>query len=206
MDNDVQHCIDIIVNRALCYFYEEIKTRDLSGKAHMWVCSAYPDDKYATVNEPYRRIVTKESPSVIFNSAMCTITSPTVIDDIVTDVISNVYLTYQSIYETFINTRLNAWTAIDSINFQTRHEIGHVVCDQSLIGKTVDEWNNNSAGQDAAYESLPKLRRNASYDSRLKWYLMYNQLPIEKMANEIMGITEEDIIEDYKRLHRKKGK
>lgn len=32
---------------------------------------------------------------------------------------------------------------------------------------------------------------------------MFNSLPCERQANELVGITEQDIIDDFKRTHRK---
>lgn len=113
-----------------------------------------------------------------------------------------VYMSYEQFYALVIDCQLNFDNVLKCMQFTLRHEMGHII-DKNVqcIGKTVAEWNEISYQVEEEYKKFPKMRKNASYENRLKWYKEYLQLPYEKRANDYVGITEQDIVEDWKRTH-----
>lgn len=123
-------------------------------------------------------------------------------DDIIVGLMTGIYMSYESLYEVIINCRLDFDLAYESMKFCIKHEIGHILDDQHFIGRSISEWNNDADNILKSYNNMRKLRKNASYKSRLQWWLDYNHLPSELAANNLVGITDNDIIEEYMRTHR----
>ena len=90
--------------------------------------------------------------------------------------------------------------ALKTMEFTLRHEIGHIIVKNKFVGKPMKEWDKVDYEESIGYNGMPTLRKNASKQARLEWLLQYNSLPSEKAANDAVGITEEDIIEDFNRL------
>lgn len=121
-------------------------------------------------------------------------------DRIIKSVTSEVYISLQEIYAILIDTELDFDKALKTMEFTLRHEIGHIIVKNKFVGKAMKEWDDVDDEESIGYNGMPTLRKNASKQSRLKWLLQYNSLPSEKAANDAVGITEEDIIEDFNRL------
>lgn len=116
----------------------------------------------------------------------------------------HVYWSYEDLYRLLIECDLDYDKTFESIKFTLRHEMGHIIDYNSrFIGKNINDWNKYVSDCEEIEQVIPKLRKNASYEKRMQWYLIYNSLPCEKQANEAVGITQQDIIDDYKRTHRK---
>lgn len=125
-------------------------------------------------------------------------------DNIIKSIECGVYWSYEDLYRLLIECELDYYRAFESVKFTLRHEMGHILDYKNrFIGKNIEEWINHSSGCEQAETLIPKLRKNASYMKRMRWYLMFNSLPCERQANELVGITEQDIIDDFKRTHRK---
>lgn len=123
-------------------------------------------------------------------------------DQIVEFVGGGVYMSYENFYALIIDCQLNFDNVLECMRFTLRHEMGHII-DKNIqcLGKTVREWNRINDIEVANLKKFPKMRKNASYENRLKWYREYLQIPQEKRANDYVGITDEDIIADWSRTH-----
>lgn len=125
-------------------------------------------------------------------------------EQIVESVFSRTFMSYESLYNLMIECELNFRDIDDSLEFILSHEMGHiVVANQQYIGMTAGEWNTMHDECIAQVNSLPKLRKNASYKNRLKWFQSYFNIPAEKAANAAVGITNADIIKHFQRLREK---
>lgn len=123
-------------------------------------------------------------------------------EQIVSGLRCGIFMSYEMLYSLLIDCELDFNNALESMKFSLRHELGHVIDHyQSDIGITVSEWNRGYEQGEKESLCIPKLRQNASYKNRLRWYRMYNELPSEKRANDAVGITNEDIVADWKRTH-----
>lgn len=125
-------------------------------------------------------------------------------DAVIEDINAHIYMSYEQLYQLMIECRMNLDDLMKSMKFTIRHELGHILYYRNrFIGKTIREWNEHAVEQDNGYKHAKKLRKNASFESRLNWYIYYNtELPYEKAANDAVGITVQDIIDDYYRTHR----
>lgn len=109
------------------------------------------------------------------------------------------YMSYENLYGLILECEMDFDRVNRCLKFIMRHEMGHII-DKHLnfVGKTAGEWNLGYAKVSEEEASMPKLRKNASYASRLKWLRRYFQLPAEKLANELAGITDDDIVEYWR--------
>lgn len=121
-------------------------------------------------------------------------------DRIIEYVRSIVMMSYEELYGTIIDCELDFDEAFESMKLWLRHELGHVIEKQKFIGKTMSEWNQHLAENPSSDTLMPRLDRDASLEDTLKWFLEYHRIPVEKAADDAVGITEEDIIEDFNRL------
>lgn len=125
-----------------------------------------------------------------------------VLEQIVEQVGGGVYMSYEKLYSLVIDCQLNFDNVLKCMEFTLRHEMGHVIDKNVMcLGKTVGEWNRIHDIEVTELRKFPNLRKNASYENRLKWYKEYLQIPQEKRANEYVGITDEDITADWERTH-----
>lgn len=109
------------------------------------------------------------------------------------------YMSYENLYGLILECEMDFDRVDRCLEFMMRHEMGHVIDKQlNFVGKTIGEWNLGYEKVKQEEASMPKLRKNASYASRLKWLRQYFQLPAEKLANELVGITDEDIVEYWR--------
>ena len=123
---------------------------------------------------------------------------------IVTEIAGGVFMSNESLYQMIISCKLDFDKVFECMKFSLLHELGHFIDHfDNCMNKTVEEWNSFVNTNKEDYKQMPKLRRNASYEKRLEWYLLYNNIPVERRANEAVGITEEDIIKDFKCTHHK---
>lgn len=119
-------------------------------------------------------------------------------DQIVEEVSGGVFMSREKLYSLIIECELDFEKALECMKFTLRHELGHVIdVLRSCIGITVREWNERASSEKGEEKLIPEMRKNASKENRLKWYLQYSDLPREKKANEAIGITKDDIIQDW---------
>ncbi len=200
MDNIMRYNIDLLIKKSFDYWYYLKDVYNVTGKGNG-----------ITIFPSYDKNIPEEIVSILDNSRMVTVCQSLGNNDpkippekrIVEDVDAHVYMTYQSLYQLIIECRLDFDEIYESMKFTLRHEMGHILDHRQYIGRTCKEWNDKCDKNKILQKQVPHLRRNASYKKRLEWYLMYNQNPVEKVANDFVGITEEDIIADYKRTHYK---
>lgn len=123
-------------------------------------------------------------------------------DRIVTEIGGGVFMSYEELYSLIIECELDFEKALESMKFALKHEMGHIIDAHVIrIGNNIEEWNKNIEINNEESKKVSKLRKNASYENRLKWYKEYFQIPQEKRANDYVGITEDDIIADWARTH-----
>lgn len=103
-------------------------------------------------------------------------------------------------YFRIIQCNLDFDKVIESLKFSIRHEVGHIIhlrktyigTKYAILKKDQDEYLKQKI-------SLPKLRKNASNKSLIEWTFKFFEIPMEKAANEAVGITKDDIIKDCER-------
>lgn len=120
---------------------------------------------------------------------------------IVEDTLTEAYVSYESLYRLIIDCGLDFDKVEILLRFIMRHEMGYAITKHTrLVGKTIADWNSENDRHRLELVTLPKLRKNASYNSRLNWLRQYFELPDEKVANDIVGITDDDIVEYWQQL------
>lgn len=116
-------------------------------------------------------------------------------DDIIDDIISYVYVPIENIFKTFIDSSYDYNYLMEYFDMILLHEIGHIIyARKNYIGKSINDIMELDEINEELKMRIPKLRKNASRKSRIKWYRSYFSLPIEKGANDSVGITIDDII------------
>lgn len=142
-----------------------------------------------------------------FAGQMVTKTTVTTESDTIVDMCFHVYTSYESLYGVIIDHNMDYDESLKDLMFVTRHEVGHMLLNRKYIGKSLGEWNEHRKVTSDEYNSRMKvrLRKNASYKTRLDWFIDYMDSPVEKAANEAVGITTEMCIENFNTVY-KKGK
>lgn len=121
-------------------------------------------------------------------------------DAIVTGTLNKVYMSFQELFELVIDCHMDYDKALESMKYLIRHEIGHILSYREMfVGKRYGESQKYNDELEAEYENVPKLRKNASLKSRKTYSLAYMHVTHERLANEAVGITDEDIIADFNR-------
>lgn len=196
--NKIQRYVNVLYSESLKYFNECLDKYNLSSEWNRFILfdALYTDKGVEEIRKEkmYNRMLTfamiyGDPESETFNTD----------DHIIEEIDQTVYMSQQAFYETIIACLMDSATIIDTMKFTIRHEIGHILYNRTFIGKTSKEWYDKIDAYDQDYH--PKLRKNASMKTRLKWLLDYMNNPEEKMANSMVGITEEELIEDFYRTH-----
>lgn len=121
-------------------------------------------------------------------------------DEIIEDVIVDIYISNEQLYFLLIECNLDFDKAFECMKFGIRHEVGHIInIRKSYIGAPIRIWKKSFDEYSNHNLSLPKLRKNASNKSVIQWTLKYLEIPMEKAANEAVGITKDDIIKNCER-------
>lgn len=117
-------------------------------------------------------------------------------DQIVDDTWIRAYVGYEALYRLIIECELDFDRVKACLRFVMRHEMGYAIGKHMrLVGKTIKDWDLENDRHRLDRTTLPKLRKNASHNSRLNWLRCYFELPDEKTANDIIGITDDDVVE-----------
>lgn len=121
--------------------------------------------------------------------------------DIIKSLDAHIYLSKEDLLDIVISCEMNFCNALKCLKLIMLHEIGHVIDNRKYIGLTVDEFKK-SAKRSKEDGKVSKLRVNASLDNLIKWSLERNNLvESERLANEAVGITDDDIINFIKTLN-----
>lgn len=117
-------------------------------------------------------------------------------DDMIIQYIKScVYMSYENLFELVLDCEMRWDDVLESLKHAVRHELGHVLyARETYIGRPHDEWLEYI--QETNGYDIKLLRKNASLKNRIQFILDYMHIPHEKKANDIVGITDEDIIAD----------
>lgn len=145
---------------------------------------------------------TKNVPDVVFDdddyTIMCVCHVPSGDNNIIEIIKSTIYMHKMQLMKMIIDYGLDIDRINSAMEYYIKHEFGHVIDVQSHIGSTPDEWN----ARISPYPNpMKKLRKNASFENILKWSLEYDRLPSEKIANEYVGLIEQDTINYLRDLY-----
>lgn len=196
--NKIQKFVNSIYSEMSRYFNELLQQYNLSRKWNKLILynALYSNEDIEDIrkNKLYNRMLTyatiyADPKSKEFDTDDC----------IVEEVNQIVYMSYQAFYEIIISCMMDYDSIISTMKFTLKHEIGHILYNRTFIGKPVREWFSKIDQYPQNYP--PKLRKNASMENRLKWILEYNEIEEEVNANTQVGITKEDIIEDFYRTN-----
>lgn len=111
------------------------------------------------------------------------------------DIDAIIYIPVEQILRNLIDFDLNTEVLIEYYDTIIRHEIGHIVYNKNrFVGVTTAETDVMMSEDRKLELDMPKLRRNASLKSRLGWVERWFNLPTEKMANELGGVSIDEII------------
>lgn len=197
MDSKTIRKIDDLIERSFDFWYE-LREKYGLGNDPISV-TFYPIDAFADFKEEIQESLLTQK-----NSRCNSVISCTYSDGIISHVTGAVYWSYESLYRLLIECELDYDRTFESMKFTLRHEMGHILdYKKRFIGQNIQSWNKYNEDSVVQNKLMPTLRRNAKYENRLRWYLIFNSLPAEKNANNEVGITEQDIIDDFKRTHRK---
>lgn len=199
MDKHISKMINHITDHGITYFEDMIEKYDCESLQQYTRLTFYPytyiDDK---ITEAILNISNIGGRPMMFVNSGVLINNDT---EVIYGIESNIYMSYESLYELIITCRMNIDDILKSLEFMIRHEIGHVIADHNkFYGKSVEEWNEQNMN---FYSSVKKIRKNASFKNRLEWYINYQMnIPEERAANDAVGITEQDVIDDFLRTHQ----
>lgn len=115
-------------------------------------------------------------------------------DGIITRISSDTYIRFEDLMSVAVDFNLNVDKIIEYYRVMLRHEFGHIIVSMNNdIGKSIDEIR-------AEYQrlrqqgNLPKLKIDASMESRLNWLICDMSQPSEKSANDAVGLSMDEII------------
>ena len=135
-----------------------------------------------------------------------------VVDDeslLITDIGGDIYIPTELILSNYICFNCNKELLSEYYCHILKHEFGHILhARESLIGRLYNDgrtFDDYFAANMVCERNLPKLRTNSSLENRLRFFVAYNNMPLEKGANDMVGISNEEI-EYWERLRLKGGK
>lgn len=139
------------------------------------------------------------------NSLMTTIANGSYTgEDEATGIISHVksVITMKEVelYRILLTTEMDMDETKAVLHLALRHEMGHVIDFSNFIGRQPSEWHEYFDNDREVKAARPKLRKNASVESRIRDFLRYNHICAEVNANKIAGITDEDWIDYWCKL------
>lgn len=115
--------------------------------------------------------------------------------NVIYDIDAIIYVPVEQILRNLIDFDLNTEILIEYYDVIIRHEIGHIIhIKNSFIGSTTGEVEDMMDEVMNMESDMPKLRRNASLKSRINWIKNWFSLPAEKMANDLGGVSMDEII------------
>lgn len=115
-------------------------------------------------------------------------------DTIVEGLKVEVYMPLEQLYYIIIKCELNFDKALKYIKICLKHEMGHVIYENSVyVGKTYTEWMNGYNKSKNDYNSLPEIKADSNDEYLFNRFNKFFSLSGEKEANDIVGITKEDI-------------
>ena len=115
-------------------------------------------------------------------------------DGIITRIRSETYIRFEDLMSVAVDFNLNVDKIIEYYRVMIRHEFGHIVVSMNNdIGKPIDEISaeNQRLRQQG---NLPKLKIDASMESRLNWLISHMSQPSEKSANDAVELSMDEII------------
>lgn len=123
--------------------------------------------------------------------------------DIIKEIIGEIYMAYEDLYLLIIELGMDRNKIMESMKFNLRHELGHVISYNNILrGKTLDDFEEIHMEYERDVSNMKRPRKNASFDSRFKWWLNYHtNIHLEKLANDVVGITEQDLIDEFHRTN-----
>lgn len=196
MDNNLLKKINGLIEKSFMYL-SQLQTQ--YGFTNIEL-SIYP---WTYTNDDIKCQINSNGPSAMMFT-LITIDEVNVYDDGNKDIkkmVGHIYMPYEQLYQLLIECDLDYDKTFECMKFTIRHEVGHIIAaNNKYVGKHPDEWNKHcNDGFD--YSNFPKVRKNATFENRCKWFVKYNfEIPAEKEANEAVGITPEEIIENCKRM------
>lgn len=155
----------------------------------------------------YFTFFTKESkldvdiePAVMFVAIDC------ITDDEKSDIVkalhAKIYLSKEDLLDVLVACNMNFNNTLSYLKFVLLHEIGHVIDNRKYIGLTIDEFRRRA--ENSKVGKVSKLRINASLDNVINYTLEYNNLiESERLANQAVGITDNDIVKFVKMVSGK---
>lgn len=149
----------------------------------------------------YFTFFTKESkldvdiePAIMFVAINCMTDEKS---DIVQSLHAKIYLSKEDLLDVLVACNMNFNNTLSCLKLVLLHEIGHVIDNRKYIGLTIDEFRRR--GENSKVGKVSKLRINASLDNVINYTLEYNNLiESERLANEAVGITDDDIVKFVK--------
>lgn len=122
-------------------------------------------------------------------------------EGVIAAVNTSTYYSYEEFFHTLLKVRMDYDKFKEYTEIVIRHEIGHALQFQEFVGKTFDDFGAFFRDARKDYDSMPRLRKNASNKSSLEWKLKYHKIPAEADANRRVGLTEDDIIKSFWLIH-----
>lgn len=121
-------------------------------------------------------------------------------NQIIQQVRNRIFMSFEKLYSLVLDCEMDFNRVTECLTFVLRHEFGHVLDMQRFIGQNIDIVD------DLEKENTMDLgirgRKNMSLKNRLNAQIRYHEeKPAEKRANEIAGITRENIIKFFENTH-----
>lgn len=169
-----------------------------------YLSNKYNIEEFANL---YFTFFTKESkldidiqPAVMFVEISCIMNDEK--SDIVQSLYANIYLSKEDLLDVLVSCNMNFNNTLSYLKFVLLHEIGHVIVSRKYIGLPIDEFRRRA--ENSKVGKVSKLRINASLDNVINWTLEHNYLiESERLANEAVGITDNDIVKFVKMVSGK---
>lgn len=124
------------------------------------------------------------------------VVAPVLDNGIIVNFAGSIVMPYHNISRLFMSG-ISDDEAMFEVEHTLRHECGHVVDTMSYLKKPIEAWDARSDNIHSAYDTLPKLRSNASMVSIFNWYVQYHNLEEEVRADNIGGVSIKDYAIDF---------
>ena len=156
--------------------------------------TAFESSKYVSAVNAVRY----DSDSVmVTNSEFFTDEDP---EHVIHRVKNGVFMSFEKLYSLVLDCEMDFIRVEECLTFAVRHELGHVLDMRRAIGQKIDIVDEFE--KENAFDVNVRCRKNASLKSRLTALLRYHEeMPAEKRANDLAGITRENIIKFFENTH-----
>lgn len=117
-------------------------------------------------------------------------------DNIVRAIGGEIYIPNEKIIMSLIDFNIDVDNCKKYYDIILLHEIGHIIYSNKIfVGNSVNFCEECLENDRLKEHTVPKLRKNASLKSRIKFFRTFFELEAEKGANDAVGITIDDIID-----------